>query len=177
MWLTPCVANTIALCGPLPCTPLQLRRYLVLRPVCRRLKAATRKLILAWLLASACLTGHLGHLWHGAPQWVHLLGSPPVHATMSAAALLGEAHVSVLPLHQRVGACGLTLLCIHSSTVGCCTAQPAGMRPPEATTSCNTLAARATACPAVLIGPCAVQGLAGSSCLTASTPGDGVPQT
>lgn len=31
----------------------------------RQLATATRRLIGAGLLASACLTGHLGHFWHG----------------------------------------------------------------------------------------------------------------
>ncbi|KAA6429153.1 MAG: p-type ATPase superfamily, partial [Trebouxia sp. A1-2] len=56
---------------------------------CRRLKQATGRLMVAWVLASACLTGHLAHLWRGAPAWLHLLGRPPVHAAMSALALVG----------------------------------------------------------------------------------------
>ena len=55
----------------------------------RRLKEATGRLVVAWLLASACLTGHLAHLWKAAPAWLHILGSPPVHAAMSALALIG----------------------------------------------------------------------------------------
>ncbi|KAL0041395.1 hypothetical protein WJX79_002096 [Trebouxia sp. C0005] len=55
----------------------------------RRLKQATGRLMVAWVLASACLTGHLAHLWRGAPAWLHLLGRPPVHAAMSALALVG----------------------------------------------------------------------------------------
>ncbi|KAL0050296.1 hypothetical protein WJX82_008307 [Trebouxia sp. C0006] len=55
----------------------------------RRLKQATGRLIVAWVLASACLTGHLAHVWKGAPAWLHLLGRPPVHAAMSALALMG----------------------------------------------------------------------------------------
>lgn len=44
----------------------------------------------AWVLASACLVHHLGHfLGAGAPKWVHLLGSHPVTAALSALALLG----------------------------------------------------------------------------------------
>lgn len=54
-----------------------------------RLREATGRLALAWLLASACLTGHLAHLWPSAPRLLHLLGSAPVHAAMSALAMLG----------------------------------------------------------------------------------------
>lgn len=63
---------------------------------CRRLKEATGRLVVAWVLASACLTGHLAHLWKGAPAWLHLLGRPPVHAAMSALALMGQ-HPLLLP--------------------------------------------------------------------------------
>ena len=56
----------------------------------RRLKEATGRLVVAWVLASACLTGHLAHLWKGAPAWLHLFGRPSVHAAMSALALLGQ---------------------------------------------------------------------------------------
>ncbi|KAK9817276.1 hypothetical protein WJX72_012145 [[Myrmecia] bisecta] len=55
----------------------------------KRLKAATGRLVVAWLLASACLTGHAAHMWPAAPHWMHLLGSPPVHAAMSSLAMLG----------------------------------------------------------------------------------------
>ncbi len=158
------------LSAPLPCTLQQCRQHLVL-PLCRRLKAATRKLILAWLLASACLTGHLGHLWHGAPQWVHYLGSPPVHATMSAAALLGETPVSMLHLHH--GAWGLTVL-LHSGLLHCTACKHASSRSHHHLQNPGSQAHCLSCCPT---SPCAVQGLAGSSCLTAFTPGDGVPQT
>ena len=45
---------------------------------------------MAWLLASACLLHHAVH-WLGpaAPGWLHALASTPVHAAMSALALLG----------------------------------------------------------------------------------------
>lgn len=56
----------------------------------RRLKEATGRLVVAWVLASACLTGHLAHLWKGAPAWLHIFGRPSVHAAMSALALIGE---------------------------------------------------------------------------------------
>ncbi|DBA94760.1 TPA: hypothetical protein ACH3X1_002307 [Trebouxia sp. C0004] len=62
----------------------------------RRLKQATGRLIVAWVLASACLTGHLAHLWKGAPAWLHLLGRPPVHAAMSALALMGPGRELLL---------------------------------------------------------------------------------
>lgn len=57
-------------------------------PCCRD---TTRRLAVAWLLASACLVHHLTH-WLGgsAPAWLHLLSATPVHATLSAMALLGE---------------------------------------------------------------------------------------
>jgi len=55
----------------------------------RQLAAATRRLVGAGLLAGACLVGHLGHLWPGAPAWLRWLGAPPVHAALSAAALAG----------------------------------------------------------------------------------------
>lgn len=55
----------------------------------QRLREATGRLALAWLLASACLSGHLAHLWPAAPRLLHLLGSAPVHAAMSALAMLG----------------------------------------------------------------------------------------
>ena len=50
----------------------------------------TRRLAVAWLLASACLLHHATH-WLGpaAPHWLHVLASTPVHAAMSALALLG----------------------------------------------------------------------------------------
>lgn len=40
-------------------------------------------------LASTCLLHHVCHIWHGAPPWIGLLGSPPVQFGISAAALLG----------------------------------------------------------------------------------------
>ena len=45
---------------------------------------------MAWLLASACLLHHAVH-WLGgaAPRWLHALASTPVHAALSALALLG----------------------------------------------------------------------------------------
>lgn len=56
-----------------------------------RCRDTTRQLAVAWLLASACLLHHLTH-WLGAaaPHWLHALASTPVHAAMSALALLGE---------------------------------------------------------------------------------------
>lgn len=61
----------------------------------------TRRLGVAWLLASACLLHHLTH-WLGgsAPRWLHALSSTPVHAALAALALLGE-RPCLLPL--RVG--------------------------------------------------------------------------
>ncbi|EFN57825.1 hypothetical protein CHLNCDRAFT_21268 [Chlorella variabilis] len=56
----------------------------------RRLRDTTRRLGVAWLLASACLLHHLTH-WLGgsAPRWLHALSSTPVHAALAALALLG----------------------------------------------------------------------------------------
>ena len=74
-----------------PTSPLECIRTKGLVCVCgrRRLKEATGRLVVAWVLASACLTGHLAHLWKGAPAWLHLFGRPSVHAAMSALALVG----------------------------------------------------------------------------------------
>lgn len=56
----------------------------------KRLHETTKRLVFAWVLASACLVHHVVH-WLGAsvPSWVHFLGSTPVNATLSALALLG----------------------------------------------------------------------------------------
>lgn len=56
----------------------------------QRLRETTRRLGVAWLLASACLMHHAVH-WLGAsaPRWLHALASTPVHAALSALALLG----------------------------------------------------------------------------------------
>jgi len=83
--------------------------------LCRRLKEATGRLVVAWVLASACLTGHLAHLWKGAPAWLHLLGRPSVHAVMSALALIGELcvtmHVLLPTLVSTMLKCVLLCLC------------------------------------------------------------------
>ncbi len=47
------------------------------------------RLIVAWVLASACALGHVGHMWPAAPHWMHVLGSTAVHGVMSALALVG----------------------------------------------------------------------------------------
>ena len=60
---------------------------------------------MAWVLASACLTGHLAHLWKGAPAWLHLLGRPPVHAAMSALALIGQKLLSLMAAANAVHIC------------------------------------------------------------------------
>ena len=62
-----------------------------------RLREATKRLTLAWILASACLVHHALH-WLGAsaPSWVHFLGSTPVNATLSALALLGPGREIVV---------------------------------------------------------------------------------
>lgn len=94
-------------------------------PACRE---TTRRLGVAWLLASACLLHHLTH-WLGAaaPHWLHALASTPVHATLSALALLGELawrwHLSAaVPdrcaavLHSCRSANGMLLWVPHSFT-------------------------------------------------------------
>ncbi|PSC75437.1 copper-transporting ATPase chloroplastic [Micractinium conductrix] len=62
----------------------------------RRLRETTRRLGVAWLLASACLLHHVTH-WLGAaaPTWLHALASTPVHAAMSALALLGPGRAII----------------------------------------------------------------------------------
>ncbi|KAL4434160.1 hypothetical protein ABPG75_000601 [Micractinium tetrahymenae] len=62
----------------------------------RRLRETTRRLGVAWLLASACLLHHVTH-WLGAaaPHWLHVLASTPVHAAMSALALLGPGRTII----------------------------------------------------------------------------------
>ena len=55
----------------------------------QRLREATRRLALAWLLASTCLAGHLTHLWPAAPRFLHLLHKPVIAAATSALAMLG----------------------------------------------------------------------------------------
>ena len=62
-----------------------------------RLHKTTKKLVVAWILASACVVHHVVH-WLGAtvPSWVHFLGSTPVNATLSALALLGPGREIVV---------------------------------------------------------------------------------
>ena len=59
----------------------------------QRLREATRRLALAWLLASTCLAGHLTHLWPAAPHFLHLLHKPAVAAATSALAMLGAVRL------------------------------------------------------------------------------------
>jgi Cu+-exporting ATPase len=54
-----------------------------------RLRRSTLDLAVAWGLSLLCGVGHLGHVWTGAPAWLHLLHHPLVSGTLSAAALLG----------------------------------------------------------------------------------------
>ena len=56
---------------------------------CRRIEAATKRLAVAWLLAGLCLVGHAAHWLPHAPHWLHVLGSPPLHALASVLALAG----------------------------------------------------------------------------------------
>lgn len=56
-----------------------------------RLHKTTQDLVVAWGLSLLCGLGHLGHVWTGAPAWVHALHHPVLAATMSAAALIGES--------------------------------------------------------------------------------------
>jgi len=54
-----------------------------------RLKRSTVNLAFAWGLSLVCGLGHLGHVWQGAPAWMHALHHPALSAALSAAALLG----------------------------------------------------------------------------------------
>jgi hypothetical protein len=59
-----------------------------------RLRAVTGNLMVAWGLSAVCGLGHLVQAWGaGAPGWLRALNAVPVHAALSAAALLGEAHM------------------------------------------------------------------------------------
>mmetsp|Transcript_4760 Transcript_4760/g.13215 ORF Transcript_4760/g.13215 Transcript_4760/m.13215 type:complete len:997 (-) Transcript_4760:125-3115(-) len=61
-----------------------------------RLREATIRLAVAGALASTCLLHHLCHWLPSVPAWLHLLGSTPVQAAISAAALLGPGrHILV----------------------------------------------------------------------------------
>ncbi|KAK9864697.1 hypothetical protein WJX84_012091 [Apatococcus fuscideae] len=68
----------------------------------KRLEDALKRLAVAGMLASACFLGHLAHLWPGAPRLLHLLGSPRVHGTMSALALIGPGRKLVLDGFQAL---------------------------------------------------------------------------
>ncbi|BDA42504.1 probable copper-transporting ATPase SynA [Coccomyxa sp. Obi] len=70
-----------------------------------QLRDATRRLLVAGLLASACFTGHISHLFPHVPGWVRMLGTPQVHGLMSAAALLGPGR-EVLAAGWRAAAAG-----------------------------------------------------------------------
>ena len=71
-----------------------------------RLRSASRRLGLAWLLASACLLHHGVH-WLGpaAPGWLKVFCSTPAHATLSALALLGAPRL-LLPRLLLPEGCG-----------------------------------------------------------------------
>jgi Cu2+-exporting ATPase len=56
-----------------------------------KLQKTTHDLAVAWGLSLLCGLGHLGHVWAGAPAWMHALHHPVLGATLSAAALLGES--------------------------------------------------------------------------------------
>lgn len=66
----------------------------------RRMKEASWRVAGAWLLASACLVGHLPHWWQGAPAFLHRFASPRLHAALSAAALLGQPYLKASCLRQ-----------------------------------------------------------------------------
>lgn len=55
-----------------------------------RLQRSAADLAFAWALSLLCGIGHLGHVWAGAPGWVHALHHPALSAALSATALLGE---------------------------------------------------------------------------------------
>lgn len=118
--------SCILFCWPQRC-PLTTRGVLSMDffCACRRLRAAGKRLAVAWLLASACWAGHLVHLWPHAPAWLHVLGSVPVHAAMSALALLGTAPFSshftprTLPISGRVPVLANYQWTQRSGNVGC----------------------------------------------------------
>ena len=83
----------------------------------QRLREATRRLALAWLLASTCLAGHLTHLWPAAPRFLHLLHKPVVAATTSALAMLGAVPCSISDIP----------VCV-ASAVASCTCRPTDLR-------------------------------------------------
>lgn len=57
----------------------------------KRLREITMNLIIAWGLSAVCgLTHALHALGASAPAWLKALNTMPVHAGLSAAALLGE---------------------------------------------------------------------------------------
>ena len=55
----------------------------------RRIKESTRRVIIAWGLASACLLGHISHFLHASAPWLKVLHSNPVHITLSLFAMAG----------------------------------------------------------------------------------------
>lgn len=75
-----------------------------------RLQKTTHDLVVAWGLSLLCGIGHLGHVWPGAPAWVHALHHPVLAATMSAAALLGEQLAGFLVPYLLPAPCSLASL-------------------------------------------------------------------
>ena len=62
----------------------------------------------AWGLSAVCGLGHLAHaMGSNAPAWLHSLHSTPLHAALSAIALIGERA-------QRASV-QLSSLCSHAS--------------------------------------------------------------
>ena len=73
----------------------------------QRLREATRRLALAWLLASTCLAGHLTHLWPAAPGFLHVLHKPAVAAATSVLAMLGAVWCHALLCIDSVCICSV----------------------------------------------------------------------
>ena len=56
----------------------------------QRIRDATRRLAMAWALASACILHHVTHVFgFTLPSWAGWLAATPTHATISALAILG----------------------------------------------------------------------------------------
>ena len=55
----------------------------------RRIEESTKRVVVAWALAGACLIGHASHMFHASAPWLRVFCSTPVHAGLSVFALLG----------------------------------------------------------------------------------------
>jgi cation transport ATPase len=63
----------------------------------------TQDLAAAWGLSLLCGLGHVGHMWAGAPAWMHALHHPLLAGALSVAALLGA---------RLARGCRLCALCV-----------------------------------------------------------------